>query len=101
MIPIRSAVVTSLAIATLAVILPAAGASAAGDVNSTPGPCAMTTGAEGQGGTAGVSTQICMGTGVASVGPASGQVATITGPTITGPATIGTVILSAGNAVVV
>jgi hypothetical protein len=41
-----------------------------------------------------------MGAGLSFVGPAIGQIATVTGPTIIGPAVIGTSVVSAGNVAV-
>jgi hypothetical protein len=55
----------------------------------------------GQGGAGGTEIQICMGGGgVANIGPAVGQTATVVGPTINGGANIGAVIVSAGNGAV-
>jgi hypothetical protein len=95
MIPIRKAVVASLAVsAALMFGGPAAGAGAQEVI---PGPCASTIGPSGQGGTAGTENEVCIGSGVANIGPSSGQIATIVGPTISGPANIGAVVVAAGN----
>jgi hypothetical protein len=97
MIPIRRAVVTSLAIAALAVGAPVASAGAADDPTATLAPCGTTLGPEGQGGTAGTENHVCIGSGVATIGPSIGQIATLVGPTITG-GPVGSVIVAAGNA---
>jgi hypothetical protein len=100
MIHIRSAFVTSLAVtAVLVVGVPAAGASAAQDLPLATGPCGTAT-ADGQGGNAGTNSQVCVGTGNATIAPAVGQIATVNGPTITGSATIGTSVQSAGEVAV-
>jgi hypothetical protein len=67
--------------------------------NVIPGAC-VTAPAEGQGRTGGNDIEVCMGTGLAFVGPASGQVATVIGPTIISPAVVGGTIVSAGNVAV-
>ena len=67
--------------------------------NVVPGAC-VTAPAEGQGRTGGNDIEVCMGTGLAFVGPASGQVATVIGPTIISPAVVGGTIVSAGNVAV-
>ena len=96
---IRRAFVASLvATAALAVGVPTAGASAAEDFVGALGPCSTYAGPEGQGGTAGTVTQICMGAGgVADVGASIGQIATVVGPRIDGSPVIGTSIVSAGD----
>jgi hypothetical protein len=99
LIAIRRAVVASLAAAAaLAVAGPVADAGAAGIITSTLGPCGTTAGPEGQGGPGQTNNQICMGSGLLSVGPSSGQVARVVGPTVAGEAVIGTLIVSAGDA---
>ena len=48
--------------------------------------------------TGGTENEICQGGGgLAFVGPAIGQVATVIGPTIIGPSQTGTVVVSPGN----
>ena len=48
--------------------------------------------------TGGTENEICQGGGgLAFVGPAIGQVATVVGPTIIGPSQVGTVVVSPGN----
>jgi hypothetical protein len=80
--------------------LPTGGLPAFGGAPFSPGACG-TAAAEGQGSTGGVDTHVCVGAGLAFVGPAIGQIATVIGPTIIGPAVIGTSVISAGNVVAV
>lgn len=97
MIRSRRAFITSLAVvAALVAGAPAAGAA---EIYGEPiGPCSAPAGPDGQGGTAGTNNQICMGAGVASIGPSTGQIATVTGPVISGPGVVGASVVSAGNA---
>ena len=61
--------------------------------------CGISSGNEGQGGTAGNETVICNGAGgLTFVGPQIGQVANVIGPTIIGSVVNGSVITSAGAA---
>jgi hypothetical protein len=62
-----------------------------------PGPCATASPFDGQGRVGGINNQICMGAGLAFVGPSVGQIASVIGPTIIGPAVVGVLIVSAGN----
>jgi hypothetical protein len=79
--------------------LPTGGLPAFGTPYS-PGACGTVAG-EGQGATGGVDTHVCVGAGLAFVGPAIGQIATVIGPTIIGPAVIGTSVQSAGDVIAV
>ena len=97
MIRIRSALATPFVLtAALAVGVPAAGASPVQGVPDSAGPCSTST-EDALGGNAGTNSQVCIGTGSATIAPAVGQIATTTGPTIDGPATIGTSVVSAGE----
>jgi hypothetical protein len=61
--------------------------------------CGISSGNEGQGGTAGTETVVCNGAGGLSfVGPQIGQVASVIGPTIIGGVVTGSVITTAGDA---
>jgi hypothetical protein len=61
--------------------------------------CGISSGNEGQGGTAGTETVVCNGAGGLSfVGPQIGQVASVIGPTIIGGVVTGSVITAAGDA---
>jgi len=71
-----------------------------GGVGSRDGVCGSSSGAEGQGGTAGTNAYICAGSGLVFVGPAIGQIASVIGPTIIGPATIGAISVSAGDSAI-
>jgi hypothetical protein len=116
--PIRRAVLASLAVTVaLVVCAPTAGASpfpgstiptsfggapAAGlafpDAGGTvAGPCGRPIGAEGEGSTGEVTNQACLGAGLSFIGPSTGQIATVIGPTIIGPAVVGVSIVSAGD----
>jgi hypothetical protein len=59
-------------------------------------PCGTSAGHDGQGGTAGTQTIVCMGSGLVFIGPSTGQIANVIGPTIIG-SNVGTVVVSAGN----
>ncbi|HTE61129.1 MAG TPA: hypothetical protein VK631_12320 [Solirubrobacteraceae bacterium] len=113
MLPLRKSLVAALAAgAVLAAGAPAADANpiapgfgvgvpivaSPGPGFSAAGPCSDSRGTEGQGGTARISNQVCMGSGLSFVGPAVAQIASVVGPTIIGPSAVGTVIVSAGNA---
>ena len=63
---------------------------------SFPGPCGIDN-AQLQGDTGGTNNQVCMGAGLAFIGPSIGQVATVIGPTIIGPAVVGSINVGAGN----
>jgi hypothetical protein len=112
--PRRSLVAALVATAPLAAGAPAATASTpvpiltpsgvpfspgVGNVG-TAGACARSSGNEGQGGTGEASNQVCMGAGLTFIGPSSGQIATVIGPTIIGPAFVGALVVSAGNGAV-
>jgi hypothetical protein len=116
MIALRSPLVAALvAAATLAVGAPAADATvatssllpvAAPTAGSFPGGrgagvCSRSSGPEGQGGTGEVAHQVCQGAGLVFIGPSSGQISTVIGPTIISPGFAGTVVVSAGDAVAV
>jgi hypothetical protein len=106
----RTAVAVALAAATLAVGVPAAGASTLpasgglpGIATSAPalpgnvaGPCG-TVSNEGQGRASGNEASVCQGAGLAFIGPSVGQVANIMGPTIISPGFTGTIIQTTGN----
>jgi hypothetical protein len=107
----RTVVAVALAAATLAVGVPAAGASTLlpasgglpGIATSAPalpgnvaGPCG-TVSNEGQGRASGNEASVCQGAGLAFIGPSVGQVATIMGPTIISPGFTGTIIQTTGN----
>jgi hypothetical protein len=79
-------------IGALAVVAPAGNT-----IEGTFGPCSRPS-AEGQGGTGTADHQVCQGSGLSFIGPATGQVATVIGPTITGPATNLNVVVSGGAA---
>jgi hypothetical protein len=91
MFAIRSALLTLPAVvAALAAGAPAAGAAS---FDSALGPCTSESGPAGQGGPGGTTNQICMGGGVATIGPSIGQIATVTGGS-------GASIVAAGNVAV-
>jgi hypothetical protein len=69
------------------------GGNAAGAV----GPCSRST-AQGQGAAGAGQSQVCAV--LAFVGPSTGQIASVVGPTIIGPAVIGTSVVSAGHVIV-
>jgi hypothetical protein len=123
MLPLRRSLVAAIAAtAALAVGAPAAGASTAPAYHfsmpaafaqyqarqaalSIPtgipaGACTTITGNEGQGRTGGNDNQVCLGAGLSFIGPSTGQIATVIGPTIISPAFVGNVIVSAGNVAV-
>jgi hypothetical protein len=81
--------------------VPASGGGNGGGAGSLgpAGPCSTVSPHSGLGATAGTATQVCMGAGLAFVGPQIGQIATVIGPTIIGPAVVGSVVVSAGNGV--
>jgi hypothetical protein len=60
-------------------------------------PCSTATGVEGQGRTGGNDIYSCMGAGLSFVGPSTGLVSTVIGPTIISPGFAGSVIVSGGN----
>jgi hypothetical protein len=60
------------------------------------GPCGSGGGNDGQGRTGGVTNIVCQGPGLTFVGPSTGQIATVIGPTIIGTV-VGTVQVSSGN----
>jgi hypothetical protein len=64
-----------------------------------PAPCGRAT-ANGQGSTGTADPQVCQGAGLVFVGPSTGQIATVIGPTIIGPAVIGSSVVSAGHTIV-
>jgi hypothetical protein len=68
-----------------------------GGVGSRDGVCGSSSGAEGQGGTAGTNAYTCVGAGLVFVGPAIGQIASVIGPTIIGPGYVGAINVSAGD----
>jgi hypothetical protein len=106
--PIRRAFLAALAVtAALGIGAPAAGASTL-PVFTIPtgpgqavGPCGHATNGVGVGNVGQTEAQVCLGSGLAFVAPAIGQIASVIGPTIIGPAVVGTTIVSAGNAVAV
>jgi hypothetical protein len=75
-------------------MLPSAGAVTA-PVGGAFGPCA-TSNTQIQGPAGGTEAKICQGAGLAYVGPAVGEIATVIGPTIMGPAVVGPINVSAG-----
>jgi hypothetical protein len=79
---------------------PAVGPGAGGGNAVGAGPCGTATGPNGQGTVGGSAAAVCqLGGGLAYIGPAIGQIATVIGPTIIGPAVIGNLNVSAGNGV--
>ena len=77
---------------------PESNGAGAGPVRS--GECGSSSGPENQGGTAGTTTYLCLGTGLQYVGPQIGQVASVVGPTIIGPGFVSNVNVTAGNAAI-
>jgi hypothetical protein len=86
----RAFLISLAAAAALAVGAPAAGAES---FSSALGPCSSAVGPAGQGGPGGTNNQVCMGSGVATVGASIGQIATVTGGS-------GASIVAAGNVAV-
>jgi hypothetical protein len=107
----RSLAAALAATVALAVGAPAAGASTAQANNfSVPiavapvpavgntalAPCGRASGFDGQAATGEVTSQVCQGAGLSFIAPATGQIATVIGPTIISPGFVGNVIVSAG-----
>lgn len=101
----------SLAAALAATVALAAGAPAAGTStaqannfsvfppgvgNTALAPCGRASGFDGQASTGEVTTQVCQGAGLSFIAPATGQIATVIGPTIISPGFVGNVNVSAG-----
>ena len=104
---------TFLVSALVSAALLGAGATAANaepptvDTNTTgggpvrSGECGSSSGSENQGGTAGTNTYICGGgLDYVGVGPQTGQIASVIGPTVSSPGSVGAVNTSAGNGVI-
>lgn len=68
--------------------------------NVIPGACGNAVAGENQGRTGGNDIEACVGAGLSFIGPATGQIATVIGPTIISPAVVGGTIVSAGNVAV-
>jgi hypothetical protein len=80
------------AIAALAVVAPGGN-----NIEGAFGPCSRPS-AEGQGGTGTADHQVCQGSGTSFIAPATGQAATVSGPTINGPTANLNVVVSGGDA---
>lgn len=101
--------VAALIAATVTLATGVAPADAAPSVAPSPTPNALLTPGESypcgtivigdQGETAGTEAKVCLGAGLAFVGPAVGQVSSVVGPTIIGPGVVGQVIVSSGSVV--
>jgi hypothetical protein len=65
--------------------------------SATSSVCGTSSGRDGQGGTAGTANVVCLGAGLVFIGPSTGQIATVIGPTIISPGFVGNVVVSAGN----
>jgi hypothetical protein len=116
MISSRQLVAAIIAVmATLAVGVPVAGASAAttavprsaglwggglpvaGETPQGAASCGTANSLGLDAGTGGTETKVCTGAGLTFVGPSIGQIATVMGPTIIGPAVVGVAAVSAGS----
>ena len=73
------------------------GVAAGNGIAGAFGPCSRPS-AEGQGGTGTADHQVCQGSGQSFIDPATGQAATVSGPTITGPTANLNVVVSGGDA---
>ncbi|WP_028060726.1 hypothetical protein [Candidatus Solirubrobacter pratensis] len=72
------------------------GGSGGDSITSASGACGYAAGNDAQGGVARPANLTCQGAGLVFVGPTTGQIATVIGPTIIGGA-VGNVNVSAGN----
>jgi hypothetical protein len=78
-------------VATARMALPAVGAGVVAG-----GPCGDPTVGDFSSPAGGTSSQVCQGSGLSFVGPATGQIATVIGPTITGSVVLAPIVVSAG-----
>jgi hypothetical protein len=96
---LRRPLLTALAVsAVLGVGAPAAGALPVGipaGIGIPAGGCVTST-IDGQGRTAGIANQACVGAGLSFIGPST-ALSTVIGPTIITPAFTGVSIVSGGN----